>query len=71
MLCDDNNDNNDNNDNSVNNISLWTEYEHDTLIHYHKTSTMYKKRYQRASDLYNSLHNLYDFLSLSLKIGLE
>ena len=35
MLCD-------NNDiNSVNNISLWTEYENDTLIHYQKISTMY------------------------------
>tara|TARA_B100002051_G_C16689321_1_gene614557 strand:- start:910 stop:1512 length:603 start_codon:yes stop_codon:yes gene_type:complete len=57
MLCD-------NNDNSVNNISLWTEYENDTLIHYHKISTMYKKRYQRASDLYNSLHNFFGIITV-------
>ena len=49
---------------NLNDISLWSEYENDTLIHYHKLSTIYKKRYQRASDLYNSLHNLFGIITV-------
>lgn len=48
----------------LNDISLWSEYENDTLIHYHKLSTIYKKRYQRASDLYNSLHNFFGIITV-------
>ena len=34
---------------------MWNDYENDTLIHQHKMAKIYKKRYQRASDLNNTL----------------
>ena len=43
---------------------LWTNYENETLIHFHKLSKVYKKRYQRAVDLHNSLYNIFKVLSV-------
>mgnify|MGYP003387433872 CR=1 FL=1 len=46
------------------NTIQWTEYENDNLVHRHKTATMYKKRYQRASDFHNSLYRLFGLISV-------
>lgn len=46
------------------NTIQWTEYENDNLVHKHKTATMYKKRYQRASDFHNSLYRLFGLITV-------
>ena len=43
---------------------MWSEYENETLIHNHKLSKLYKKRYQRASDFHNSLYNFLGVLNV-------
>ena len=46
------------------NTIQWTEYENDNLVHRHKTATMYKKRYQRASDFHNSLYRFFGLITV-------
>ena len=43
---------------------MWGDYENETLIHNHKLSKIYKKRYQRAGDFHNSLYRLFGLLTL-------
>ena len=43
---------------------MWGDYENETLIHNHKLSKIYKKRYQRASDFHNSLYRFFGLLTL-------
>ena len=40
----------------------WGDYENETLIHNHKMSKIYKKRYQRASDFHNSLYRFFGLI---------
>ena len=42
----------------------WGDYENDTLIHNHKMSKIYKKRYQRASDFYNSMYRFFGLITV-------
>ena len=42
----------------------WGDYDNETLIHNHKMSKIYKKRYQRASDLYNSMYRLFGLITV-------
>jgi len=42
----------------------WGDYENETLIHNHKMSKIYKKRYQRASDFYNSMYRLFGLITV-------
>ena len=42
----------------------WGDYENETLIHNHKMSKIYKKRYQRASDLYNSMYRFFGLITV-------
>tara|TARA_B100000902_G_C27263831_1_gene892343 strand:- start:270 stop:908 length:639 start_codon:yes stop_codon:yes gene_type:complete len=42
----------------------WTDYENETLIHNHKMSKIYKKRYQRAGDFHNSLYRLFGLITV-------
>ena len=42
----------------------WNDYENETLIHNHKMSKIYKKRYQRASDFHNSLYRLFGLITV-------
>ena len=44
--------------------SEWGDYENETLIHNHKLSKVYKKRYQRASDFHNSLYRLFGLITV-------
>ena len=44
--------------------SSWGNYENETLIHSHKMSKIYKKRYQRASDFYNSMYRLFGLITV-------
>ena len=43
---------------------VWGDYENETLIHNHKMSKIYKKRYQRASDFYNSMYRLFGLITV-------
>ena len=43
---------------------VWGDYENETLIHNHKMAKLYKKRYQRASDLYNSLFSFFGLIAV-------
>jgi len=43
---------------------VWGDYENETLIHNHKMAKLYKKRYQRASDLYNSLFSFFGLITV-------
>jgi hypothetical protein len=43
---------------------MWGDYENETLIHNHKLSKVYKKRYQRAGDFNNSLYSFFGFLTV-------
>ena len=47
----------------INNMS-WNDYENETLIHNHKVSKIYKKRYQRASDFQDALYRLFGILTV-------
>jgi len=44
--------------------SSWGNYENETLIHSHKMSKIYKKRYQRASDFHNSLYRFFGLITV-------
>ena len=43
---------------------MWSDFENETLIHNHKLTKIYKKRYQRASDLYNSLFSFFGLITV-------
>lgn len=43
---------------------MWSDFENDTLIHHHKMSKVYKKRYQRAGDLQNSLYSFWGLITV-------
>tara|TARA_Y100000590_G_scaffold470481_1_gene665586 strand:- start:2875 stop:3468 length:594 start_codon:yes stop_codon:yes gene_type:complete len=43
---------------------MWGDYENETLIHNHKLSKIYKKRYQRAGDFHNTLYRLFGLITL-------
>jgi len=43
---------------------MWGDYENETLIHHHKMSKIYKKRYQRAGDFHNSLYSLFGLITV-------
>lgn len=43
---------------------MWGDYENETLIHNHKMSKIYKKRYQRAGDCNNSLYNFFGLITV-------
>ena len=43
---------------------MWNDYENETLIHNHKMAKIYKKRYQRAGDFYNSLYNFFGIITV-------
>ena len=43
---------------------MWGDYENETLIHNHKMSKVYKKRYQRAGDFNNSLYSLFGLITV-------
>ena len=43
---------------------MWNDYENDTLIHQHKMAKIYKKRYQRASDLNNTLYSFFGLIAV-------
>jgi len=43
---------------------MWGDYENETLIHNHKLSKVYKKRYQRAGDFNNSLYSFFGFITV-------
>lgn len=42
----------------------WSDYENDTLIHNHKITKMFKKRYKRASEFHNALYRLFGILTV-------
>ena len=44
--------------------SSWRNYENETLIHNHKMSKIYKKRYQRSADFQNSLYRLFGLITV-------
>jgi hypothetical protein len=48
---------------------MWNDYENDTLIHHHIMATIYKKRYQRASDFQNSLYRLFGLITVISSTG--
>ena len=43
---------------------MWGDFENETLIHHHKMSKIYKKRYQRAGDFHNSLYSLFGLITV-------
>ena len=43
---------------------MWNDYENETLIHNHKMAKIYKKRYQRAGDVYNSFYNFFGIITV-------
>ena len=47
---------------------MWSDFENETLIHNHKITNIYKKRYQRASNFHNSLYNLLGILNVLTSI---
>lgn len=47
---------------------MWSDFENETLIHNHKLTKIYKKRYQRASDFHNSLYNLLGIINVVTSI---
>ena len=47
---------------------MWSDFENETLIHNHKLTKIYKKRYQRASDFHNSLYNLLGIINVALPV---
>ena len=42
----------------------WTDYENETLIHNHKVSKVFKKKYKRASEFHNALYRLFGILTV-------
>ena len=50
------------NENDV--ICHWRNYENETLIHNHKMAKSYKKRYQRAADLQNTLYRFFGLITV-------
>lgn len=49
-------------DNTI--LYQWRNYENETLIHNHKMAKIYKKRYQRATDLQNSLYRFFGLITV-------
>lgn len=49
-------------DNTI--LYQWRNYENETLIHNHKMAKIYKKRYQRAADLQNSLYRFFGLITV-------
>ena len=47
---------------------MWSDFENETLIHNHKISKIFKKRYQRASDFHNSLYNFLGTINVIISI---
>ena len=43
---------------------MWGDYENETLIHNHKMSKIYKKRYQRAGDFNNTLYSFFGLITV-------
>jgi len=47
-----------------NGLYQWKDYENKTLVHNHMMSKIYKKRYQRAADLQNTLYSLFGLITV-------
>jgi len=45
-------------------IFHWRNYENETLIHNHKMAKSYKKRYQRAADVQNTLYRFFGLIAV-------
>ena len=47
---------------------MWSDFENETLIHNHKISKLYKKKYQRASQFQKSIYNTLGLLNVIVSV---